>query len=728
MRKTSFGIVGMHCASCVVRNEDALKKLPGVADASVNFGTERATVEYDETKVGEQDFRRVIEENGYHVAAALAGGERAHHHPATNELAAVKNRAFIAIALAAPALILAMGEAMFPWATLGVNASVWLQAALSAFAVLVLGREFHIGMLRQARRFSADMNTLVSVGTLAALAWSGWAMFRNEAVYYETGAVITALILLGRYLEARSRGEASQAIRKLMELGAKTARLMLPDGTERNVPAESIAVGDVLLVKPGEKIPTDGTVRSGATSVDESMLTGESMPVDKKEGDDVFGATVNVSGAIRIRAAKVGAETALAQIVRVVEDAQAKKAPIEKLADRASSIFVPAVILIALATAGGWYLATQNIANAVISAVAVLVIACPCALGLATPTAIMVGTGLGARKGILIKNGEALERSRKIDVVVFDKTGTLTEGKPVVTDIVPSAGKTTEDVLRLAASLEKLSEHPLAQAIVARASADNIALSETKGFVNAAGFGVQGTIAGEITIVGKVKFLEEQGISASALQNDIARLESSARSVVFVAHGGMLFGAIGIADTVKPDAKIAIAELARDGVESVMLTGDNQKTAEAIASELGMKTVFAGVLPGEKANKVKELQANGKKVAFVGDGVNDAPALVQADLGIAMGTGTDIAIEAGNIVLVKGSPAKVVEALRLARITFRTIVQNLFWAFAYNVAAIPLAAFGFLNPMIASGAMALSSVSVIGNSLRIRGALKKIST
>ena len=715
----------MHCASCVVRNEDALKKLPGVTDASVNFGTEKATVEYDETKVGEKDFHRAIEENGYRVAAPAAGGEHAHHHPATNELGAVKRRAFTAIMLALPPLVLAMGEIMFPWEVGGVNVSIWLQAALSAFVILVLGKEFHIGMLRQAKRFSADMNTLVSVGTLAALVWSVWAMFRNEAMYYETGAVITALILLGRYLEARSRGEASQAIQKLMELGAKTARLVLLDGSERDVPVESIAVGDVFLVKPGEKIPTDGTVTTGATSIDESMLTGESLPVDKKEGDAVFGATVNVSGAVRIRAAKVGAETALAQIVRVVEEAQAKKAPIEKLADRVSSIFVPIVIVIALATAGGWYFATQSVASAVVAAVAVLVIACPCALGLATPTAIMVGTGLGARRGILIKNGEALERSRKIDIVIFDKTGTLTEGKPAVTDIVPVAGKTKEDILRIAASLEKLSEHPLARAIVSRAAEDGIAPAESEGFANVAGLGVRGVVAGAAAVVGKVRFLEDQGISVAALQNDVNRLESSARSVVLVAHSGTLIGALGIADTVKPDAKAAVAELARDGVESVMLTGDNQRTAEAIAGELGIRTVFAGVLPGEKADKVKELQSQGKKVAFVGDGVNDAPALVQADLGIAMGTGTDIAIEAGNIVLVKGSPAKVVEALRLSRLTFRTIVQNLFWAFAYNVAAIPLAAFGFLNPMIASGAMALSSVSVIGNSLRIRGAFKK---
>jgi Cu+-exporting ATPase len=565
------------------------------------------------------------------------------------------------------------------------------------------------------------MDTLISLGTLAALAYSLWGMWVGSThLYFETGAVIAALILLGRYFEARSRGQAGEAIEKLMALSAKTARI-IQNGEERDVPIEQVKAGDVLLVRPGEKIPVDGILSDGASSVDEAMLTGESMPVTKAKGAAVFGGTVNLSGAFQMCATKVGQDTILAQIVRMVSEAQANKAPIQKLADQVSGIFVPVVLGIALITAIGWYLATGDVARSFIPAVAVLLIACPCSLGLATPTAIMVGTGLGARRGILIKNGEALERGRKIDVVVFDKTGTLTEGRPSVTKVEAIGGELSSDaVLGLAASVERLSEHPLAQAIVRAASAKNLSSITVDEFVNVAGKGVKARIENASVLVGNPRFMEDEGIKLGATVSQIEAHQARAETVVIVARNGEPVGIIAIADALKSDAKAAIAQLRSEGIVTVMITGDNHKTAEAIARETQIDQFFAEVLPQDKARQVQGFQRKNRRVAFVGDGINDAPALAQADLGIAIGTGTDIAIEAGNIVLVKGSPMKVIEALRLSRVTFRTIKQNLFWAFFYNVAAIPLAAFGLLNPMIAAGAMALSSVSVVGNSLRIR--------
>jgi len=541
-------------------------------------------------------------------------------------------------------------------------------------------------------------------------------------LYFETGAVIAALILLGRYFEARSRGQASDAIEKLVELGAKTAHLSR-DGIEQDIPIDEVRVGDILLVKPGEKVPVDGKVVDGSSNIDEAMLTGESMPVSKAKGDDVFGATINIGGVLLIQATKVGQDTALAQIVRMVTEAQENKAPIQKLADRVSGVFVPIVLGIAIITAVAWYLATGDIYQSLVPAVAVLVIACPCSLGLATPTAILVGTGVGARRGILIKNGEALERGKKIHVVVFDKTGTLTEGKPKVTDVHACKAPTTpDDVLALAASIERLSEHPLAQAVVRAAREKNLPLMDVQDFENIAGKGVRGKIGNSAVMVGSGRLLLEHGVP---LIQPIARVdehEADAKTVFMVAQNQKLVGMIAVADTLKEDAKAAIERLHDQGIETVMMTGDNRRTAEAIAKQIGIDMVFAEVLPQDKAGHVRELQQKGKRVAFVGDGINDAPALVQADLGIAIGTGTDIAIEAGNIVLVKGHPLKVIEALALSRLTFRTIKQNMFWAFFYNVAAIPLAALGLLNPMIAAAAMAGSSLTVVGNSLRIKRA------
>jgi P-type Cu+ transporter len=718
MATATFEIGGMHCAACAVRNERTLRKIPGVRDANVNLGTRRARVEFDEATVSEPALREAIVENGYEVRADEGAD---HRRQVQEEVQAARLRALSAIALTAPVALLAMADVELPWTYLGRNASVWIQAILSSAIILGLGGGFHRGMLLQARNLAANMDTLISLGTLAALFYSLWGMFVGSPhLYFETGAVIAALILLGRYFEARSRGQAGEAIEKLMELGAKTARV-IRGSEEHDIAIDQVKVGDLLQVRPGEKVPVDGTVASGSSNVDESMLTGESMPAAKSTGDEVFGGTINIAGAFQMTATKVGQDTVLAQIVRMVAEAQGNKAPIQKLADRVSGMFVPIVLAVALATAIGWYLVTQDVGQSFVPAVAVLLIACPCSLGLATPTAIMVGTGVGARRGILIKNGEALERGRKIDVVVLDKTGTLTEGRPSVAGIFAiKVGVGNDDVLRVAASLEQMSEHPLGQAIVREAKERRIPLAAVHDFANVAGKGILGRLEDSAVAVGNLRLMKEAGVPLEGALSQIESCEVRAQTAIVVARNGEAIGIIAVADTLKGDAAAAIRQLRSQGITPIMITGDNRRTAEAVAGQIGIDEVFAEVLPQEKAERVKALQANGRRVAFVGDGINDAPALVQADLGIAMGTGTDIAIEAGNIVLVKGSPLKVIEALKLSQLTFKTIKQNLFWAFVYNIAAIPLAAFGLLNPMIAAGAMAISSVSVVGNSLRIR--------
>lgn len=709
----------MHCASCVVRNEKSLKQVPGVKDASVNLAMHNATVEFDESQANEHQLHQAIEDNGYKVVMGKMG-EHEHGSIGKEETKQAKRRAFWALGLAVPVAVLAMGGIVFGVNVAGFDVSVWAQAILSAFIVLGIGREFHISMLKQLKRFNADMDTLISVGTLAALAYSVYGMIAGaEEFYFETGAIIAALILLGRYFEAKSRGQASEAIEKLMQLGAKTAHLIV-DGGVRDVSVEQVRVGDILLVKPGEKVPTDGVVVKGESSIDESMLTGESLPVGKKKGDDVFGATLNSNGALEIKATKVGEGTMLAQIMKLVSDAQANKAPIQKLADKISGVFVPIVIALAIGTAAVWYLLTSDWTQSLLPAVAVLVIACPCALGLATPTAIMVGTGLGAKRGILIKNGESLERGKGIRVVLFDKTGTLTEGKPRVTDVKASANYSDADLLGLAASLDALSAHPLAQAIVAAAKEKNIKLLSVEKFENVSGKGARAMVQSRSVAVGSLRFMEDLGVEIGSLRGQIEVLELAAKTVIAVSKDKELVGIIAIADTLKTDSASAVAKLKARGVEVAMITGDNERTAQTIAKQLGIEKVFSQVLPADKAEIVKKIQGEGRRVAFVGDGINDAPALVQADLGIAIGTGTDIAIESGNIVLVKGSPEKVVEALALGAKTLRTIYQNLFWAFFYNVVAVPVAMLGLLNPIIAGGAMAFSSVSVVLNSLRIK--------
>lgn len=699
----------MHCASCAVNIEHALMKTKGVHAAVVNFALARATVEHDEG-VSPHVIHGVVEQEGYkvpmqggvsHVDHAAHGGE---NHMAHGSAKTAGRKATIALVLGVPVLVLAM--LLPPFAGSRV-----LQAILATIVVLWPGMEFHATALKVLRRGRANMDSLISMGTLAALVFSWWQMFADGDLYFETAAVITGFILLGRYFEARSKGKAGEAVAKLMELGAKNAHRVNADGTTEDVPVDSLSVGDRVLVKPGEKVPLDGVVRDGTAAVDESMLTGESMPVSKHVGDTVFGATVNTSGALTVEVTTAPENTVLAQIVKLVSEAQEKKAPIQKLADMISGVFVPIVIGIAVVTFVVTWLVAGELTIAFTHAVAVLVIACPCALGLATPTAILVGTGRGAREGVLIKSGEALERARKIDIVMFDKTGTLTEGKPEVTDVVGNP-----EIVALAAGLEAKSEHPLAQAVVRKAGT----APQAKDFTSIAGKGVKGVVNGRRVLVGNSVFMQEEGIDADAFVRDIDRLRSEGKTAVLVAVNGQASGVLGIADVVKPKAKEAVAALRAMGMDVMMLTGDHRTTAEAIARSLGIDHVEADVLPEKKLKVVEAAQAAGKRVAFVGDGINDAPALTQADLGIAMGSGTDIAIEAGQMVLVGGGPEKVVAALRLTRQTYKAILQNLFWAFAYNVVGIPLAAFGLLSPIIASAAMAFSSVSVVLNSLRIR--------
>jgi heavy metal translocating P-type ATPase len=638
------------------------------------------------------------------------------HDHANNEVSAARRSAYGAIALALPVLALVMLGLKVPGEAYGHAATFWVEFILSGVVIMWFGRQFHIGMLRRLRHLTADMDTLVSIGTLTAFVFSVWSIMSGRQIaYFEVGSTVTALILFGRYLETKSRGQTSSAVAKLMGLAAKEAR-RLNNGAEEMVAIDEVKVGDILLVKPGEKIPLDGSVVKGSSSVDESMLTGESAPVDKTPGDKVYGATLNANGVLTIKVEREASESALAQITRLVEDALAKKAPIERLVDRVSSVFVPAVIVIAIIVFAVWFFATKDPAVAITAAVSVLVVACPCALGLATPTAVLVGTGEGARRGVLIKNGAALEKAKRIDTVIFDKTGTLTQGKPIVTDVIVCDSMDKSMMLSLVASAEAGSEHPLSKAIVEYARENKIQTLAALEFVADAGKGVRATVNGKKIVIGNDKIVPDAG----ACSSKFADLEAEGKTVVRVGIDGITRGVIAIADTLKPDAKKAVADLKKQGLAVIMITGDNERTARAAAKELGIDDVIAGVLPEAKAAAIKKLQERGHSVVFVGDGINDAPALVQSNLGIAIGAGSDIAIEAGDMVLVSGGPSKVVYALALAKKTFGTIRQNLFWAFFYNVIAIPVAAFGLLNPMIAGAAMAFSSVSVVFNALRIK--------
>ena len=704
------GVEGMTCGSCAARVEKVLSRHHGVRDASVNFATGKAHVAFDPSAVDIDDLTAAVDKIGY----GLTSLEQADAH-ADEEAAAQATwwrRVLVAWPLGLATLVLSLGFMEDAWAR-------WTIAALTVPVQFFVGWPFLAVAAERAKARTANMDTLIAIGTLAAFVFSTVRLFTGGDLYFDTAALIIAFLVLGRFFEARAKQRASGAIRALLELGAKEATVIV-EGTERTVPIEHVNVGDLLRVRPGEKVPVDGEVVEGASAVDESMLTGESVPVDKSTGDRVAGATINTQGALTIRATAAGSDTALAQMVRLVEQAQASKAPVQRLADRISGIFVPIVMVIAFATFLVWWLAVGEPADGVVAAVAVLIIACPCALGLATPTAIMVGTGRGASMGVLIKGAEVLENSKRVDTVIFDKTGTLTKGEMSLTDLEPAPGVDPDELLVLTAAVEDASEHPIGRAVVAAARERGLDLPTVVEFASVTGHGVRATIDERVVSVGRRKLMAQDGLSiASALEEAADRMETEGKTAIFAGWNGEARGVIAVADTVKDDAAAAIAALRDLGVTVAMITGDNQRTAEAIAAQVGIDTVLAEVLPADKSAEVARLQADGKVVAMVGDGINDAPALVQADLGIAIGTGTDVAIESSDITLLSDDMTGVATAIRLSRRTFRTILQNLVWAFGYNTAAIPLAALGLLNPIIAGGAMAFSSVSVVLNSIRL---------
>jgi Cu+-exporting ATPase len=681
---------GMTCAACAARIERKLNRLDGV-EAAVNYATEEATVSFDRTRVEVESLIAAVEAIGYGAALPRAATDVT--QAGTSERAArrVQPRLLVAAVLTAPLVLLA---ALPP---LQFEGWEWLALALATPVVLWSGWPFHRAAAINARHLAATMDTLISIGTLAAWGWSTVVLLGGlgEHIYFEVAAVTTTLILLGRYFEARARRRSGEAIRALLELGAKEARL-LRDGEEVLVPLEELRVGDAFVVRPGEKIATDGTVEEGASAIDQAMLTGESVPVEVEPGAEVAGATINTWGRLVVRATKVGADTALAQIARLVAEAQAGKAPIQRLVDRISAVFVPAVIAISLATLAGWLLAAGDAGVAFTAAVAVLIIACPCALGLATPTGLLVGTGRGAQLGILIKGPEVLEQTRRIGTIVLDKTGTVTEGRMELTEVVARDGAAPEEILRFAGALEAASEHPIGQAVVAAAKREIGTLPQVENFRNLPGVGVVGTVDGTEVEVGR-------GTEA-----------------IEVRWGGAVRGTLIVQDVVKPTSMEAVLQLRALGLTPVLLTGDREETARRIAEEVGIESVRAEVYPDDKVSEIRRLQEAGEVVAMVGDGVNDAPSLAQADLGIAIGTGTDVAIEASDLTLVSGDLRAAADAIRLARRTLATIKGNLFWAFAYNVAAIPLAVAGLLSPIVAAAAMTFSSLFVVSNSLRLR--------
>ena len=737
-------VEGMTCASCVARVEKTLKKIDGVETANVNLATENVTFSFDPSKTDLAAMATAVEEAGYKLAlpppstdrsttGTEAGigetGKESHQEKAFRQLK--KDFIFSAV-LTLPVMLVSM-----------VNMTEWFMASvpltmnevnillfLATTAVMAgPGKRFFVIAWRLAKHFSADMNTLVAVGTGTAYLFSGivtlfprWLPIDNpmDHIYFDTAATIVTLILLGRMLEARAKSRTTDAIKKLIGLQPKTARV-IREGMEEDVPIESVMHNDIVIVRPGERIPVDGIITKGSTSLDESMITGESMPVEKTTGGKVTGGTINKNGSIEFRATAVGKETVIAQIIKLVEDAQGSKAPIQALADRIAAVFVPVVIGIAITTFLAWFfVGGLPFTVAMINFIAVLIIACPCALGLATPTAIMVGTGLGANRGILIKNAESLERAHTINTVVLDKTGTVTEGKPSVTDVLPLNGFDEPAILRYAASIESRSEHPLAQAVLDHAKVRSIRPEEIESFQSHTGLGVTAVVRGDAVAIGNVGLMKEFAIQLGDAEERSSHFSAEGKTPIFVAANAKLAGVIAVADTVKPTSKQAVTTLKAMGIDVVMITGDNLRTAEAIAAHAGIDRVIAGVMPQDKASHIKTLQSEGRLVAMVGDGINDAPALAQADVGIAMGSGTDVAMETADITLMSGDLLGVVGAIKLSKKTIRTIKQNLFWAFIYNIIGIPVAALGLLNPMYAAGAMAFSSVSVVSNSLRLR--------
>lgn len=744
-KQIQLPIGGMSCAVCAKRVEKAISELEGVADVNVNFAAEKAFVTYNPQKVRPSAMKEAVLKAGYQpLENKGAGAEDEDRKRREKEINTMKKKFIAAAIFAFPLLYIAMVPMIkfvsLPGAKMldGLMMNYPLFYALLEFfltvPVICVGYRFYTVGFKSLFQKSPNMDSLIAVGTTAAVAFSLYNTFQIakgnfqavHSLYFESAGVIITLILLGKMLEAVSKGKTGEAIKKLMGLAPKTA-FVIQNGAETEIPAEEVEIGDIIIVKPGSKIPVDGVVIEGHTAIDESMLTGESMPVDKKAGDKVYAASLNTTGTVKFRAEKVGSDTALAQIIKLVEQAQGSKAPIAKLADIVAGYFVPAVIAIAVASGIAWFIGTGDFKFALTIFISVLVIACPCALGLATPTAIMVGTGKGAENGILIKSGEALETAHKINAIILDKTGTITEGKPSVTDLICASNFTQEKLLQLVASAEKNSEHPLGQAIVRGAQEKSLTLLEAENFNSITGQGIEAQIAGLSVFAGNRKMMEEKNISVKELEKDADKLAEEGKTPVFVATDGQPAGIVAVADVVKKSSRAAIESLHKMGIEVAMITGDNKKTAEAIARQVGIDRVLAEVLPQDKAFEVKKLQQEGRKVAMVGDGINDAPALAQSDIGIAIGSGTDVAMESADIVLMHSDLTDVPTAILLSKKTIRNIKQNLFWAFGYNTIGIPVAAgvlylFGgpLLNPMLAAAAMSLSSVSVLTNALRLK--------
>lgn len=741
--KVTITVGGMTCAACVRRVENALSEVEGVTKVSVNLATGRATVTHDARWAGLDKLAKAVTDAGYEFLGELTDSAADPLEAArAEELREMKIKLISGAVLS---VIIFFGSMQHWFSFLHFiprQAMMVAMFVLTAPAVFWVGSRFFVGAYKAALQKTSDMNTLVSVGAFSAYAYSAAATFfpslfagagLTPHVYYDGAAIIVLLILLGRFLEARAKGKTSAAIKKLIGLKPKTARLVR-DAVEVDVPVEVLQAGDIVRVRPGEKIPVDGVIETGQSTLDESMLTGESLPVAKEPGQKVFAATINKTGSFTLRATGVGSETMLAHIIRMVEEAQGSKAPIQRLADKVASVFVPIVFVIAFLTFSVWYFLPSDatFSRALLNFVSVLVIACPCALGLATPTAIMVGTGLGAQSGILIKGGEALEKIHKLSMIVFDKTGTLTRGEPEVTNVICAAGYDERQVLAVAAGLEKTSEHPLAKAILKRAQTDAVDLAPSEKFEALSGLGAKAMLRGVWCLIGNHALMATEGIETSALEGDAQELASQGKTVVYVAQNGSASGLIALADVAKPSAAEAVLQLKRNGLKVAMITGDNEATARAMARELNIDRVLAEVMPAGKAAEIKKLQAEGQVVGMVGDGINDAPALAAADVGIAVGAGTDVAIEAADITLIRDDLSAVLQAIHLSRATIRVIRQNLFWAFIYNIIGIPIAAgvlypaFGILlNPEYAAAAMALSSVSVVSNSLRLKRIWRK---
>jgi Cu+-exporting ATPase len=722
MKKTELEVKGMHCQSCVSNIERTLKKRDGVSYVNVNLTTGKASVEFDDKTESEQGIIDAIESRGFKASPAGESGDA--EIGRQKEIRRTKLLFIFSVALALPIMLLSM---VFMNVIPFQSYVIW---ALATPVQFVVGFRFYKGAWTALKNKTSNMDTLIALGTSAAYFYSIFLVLSNPAGhnYFEAASMLITLVMLGRFLEAIAMGRTNESIKKLMGLSPKFA-IVKRKGKEISIPIDSVRVGDLVLVKPGEKIPVDGVIVEGRSSVDESMVTGESMPMGKSKGDSVIGATINKQGSFTFKATKVGADTTLSRIIKLIEDAQGSKAPIQRFADRVSAFFVPAVLLIALVSFSVWFLlAGSPFAFALVVAVSVLVIACPCSLGLATPTAIMVGTGKGAENGILIKGGEALETSHKVRHVVFDKTGTITKGEPEVTDVVPLTGKSNpDDLVQIAASLEKRSEHPLADAIVAKSKKLKLKLKQVDGFNSITGKGVKGRIGGKTYYLGNSKLMKSKNIPTAVADDALSGLESDGKTAMLLSDGRKVMAIIAVADTVKDTSKEAIAKLKGLGIRTHMITGDNRRTAEAISRQVGIDEVMAEVMPGDKADRVKGLQEDGSVVAMVGDGINDSPALAQADIGIAMGSGTDVAMETGNIVLMKGNLLDVSRAIRLSRMTMSKIRQNMFWALFYNVVGIPIAAgvlYPFtgwlLSPVIAGGAMAFSSISVLSNSLHLK--------